>query len=1682
MPQNLDISRDTIMQIDRYIKAGRIHFTLLSNQEFDRVQSNEIYIDYGVDENGIPIHPTNGNMPMDGKPLRGTVRIKGPNGEKVELVGVTATKLKEFINNFLEVSVNRTKDYEPSMWLMLREDNQGDTGYNDSTIEQFYDFIKKNKSELTPYILQTFKEGKRDILIPYVTTDLIFYDVSKIIEGESIKNVDDVFELLYKLSTEVAKSVNTLVDSLRKKMENTLANLNANYTRSVNTMSTIEGSIRGLKQELSKYEGAIEKAVAVGKSAYTKKDITVKRGDVIVINTKGIKPGSENIEIPDIDINDTTAINSWKPTNTGNSSGFNTCKMIFIYTYPKYMNIMETVSKAVGQRMTDAELKAFLTKHKMATEYKLTDNTDLLDYRFENDKTFIVNMLPLNGEKPKDKVELDDDPAIPICNVKITYVNRLQTQFPANNSNGWNVGTQELSFFKGDKLMPWHLQIPNGYIIYRMPCNAPHQHNPMIHGYIVTSSMNMVVEVTPTEIPVYTRFFGYGNTQGIINMNPENLMLATDIYDKIGLGRWSKKGIHYASPVIRQQLIYSPTLTLWDTEADSYSILDGSGPARHMARLNLSSPDIGHLWKRDEYANQKFYTVHLTVQVYDSNGRLLPGASTSYLMQMVKAGYHLTRNNFDINPTGANGRYVYMETTFDTPVQNIRSNQYHTVKLKLANSGATYVQAHVHAMKFKSAWFTEIELNQMDTIFNHPVVYTSWNEIQGLENRHAILPIRYNFREWNPIDNRWENTHSSANKHYMVIPKHTIGGMLSILDVNLTSYANDFYHDIANYPNGFRVPNADNGEVLEVKLVHHTEVFKLVRLHYRDAKNELLYISEFKLYIPSKNTVTAEDVQRYKPDFINLNLTGFTTKSYNRDSAPVINIDIKTATLKNKQTKTRETTFKYHIEGNTNLIIYTQKVDTTNWGNTIKHKELPSFIVNASNEEIYHGNGTPNTKLKNHRFFPSDTVNGDTTYNLNQIVNIPVVDGIKFVTFIERLNVDNQTTPTNDKDNYTKLAELLISNNNDMSLVKSKLAENKLDIRTTNYILMRKGIDYSGRVIYTADGAFDHYKPVINMYSLDGSTDKWYGALDTYVNRGNHTIITAAKRFYIKQIFRYGSEKYVSSMSAHNVGVTTNTYIYHRWIPVSEKPYTVNASWYPQGFLYFGNANGSDLNSYVNKITNNTSRPTVAKRSIWPSLTGNVDIYIKFDLTNGTYNHMIYKKFTVPRNLPIATYNDITGDEPIRYQPLKDAKLVAIGDNFINRGEYFCSDNCLVLNEYIRWSTRSLKLVATKSEAEFKSKAEALTNMWYYQYKGTQYKGTTVNINDADVNFHNTSMRKYTAVNKADNNSILTPSTPTSNSNTPNSQGIIVPPVKINNNTLPVVPIYTPDTMNPEAFLSPIILTGNNDGTRVYIEFGPGINTYLPYVGTNDTIDEFNRIKSSDITVAQYGNPKHANTVSFTEVTDNGTIYIGCNYDMTFSLYSSYLSKLNIEVKRNSVGINNIVSDINGKRDLATLGLTSFRNSVVTRDATISIPRGIRMTSDITMLPGLSALKVLHPELPTEVDVALLDREFSIPLRKLSLRTTYIKFDNNKNIIQVPTSYWKPGFTLTVAPYVNGGATVRYTSKIKSQPTQDEIDTGIMSIEFDRRLAISVGMTVGYTIDAPNWKTSDEVLDVVKLI
>ena len=195
----IDNLKELHIELEKFLKTGRFSFAVLMWEQKDKAVINELIVKY--DE-------------KDHKPI---LYIKNADGEIVPIITESDRVMKEFLENFIEVNVDRTKNYEPSLYFMLRKDNNGNTGWNQSTIDQFYRFIEQNFSKLKPYVLQTFKDGVRDVVIPYVGTQMVFYDMGKLIKDAGVENFDNIVSMLYNLITDIRDNLVDIMNGIETK-------------------------------------------------------------------------------------------------------------------------------------------------------------------------------------------------------------------------------------------------------------------------------------------------------------------------------------------------------------------------------------------------------------------------------------------------------------------------------------------------------------------------------------------------------------------------------------------------------------------------------------------------------------------------------------------------------------------------------------------------------------------------------------------------------------------------------------------------------------------------------------------------------------------------------------------------------------------------------------------------------------------------------------------------------------------------------------------------------------------------------------------------------------------------------------------------------------------------------------------------------------------------------------------------------------------------------------------------------------------------------------------------------------------------------------------------------------------------------------------------------------------------
>ena len=1652
MSLKLEDTKDLLMQVDRMIKAGRMNFTLLSTDSYNHIKQNELFIDYGRDENGIPIGPLNNNFPKDGTPIRGTIKIMGPNGP-VDVTTLTGIKLREFIANFLEVSVNRTKDYEPSMWLMLRQNENGDTGYNESTIEQFYRFIQKNKNELTPYVMQTFKDGKRDVLIPYITSDLVFYDVSKIIENENIKNLDDVIKLLYKLSTDIAHTVTANIEALTKKMDQYLTNLNETALRINNTINSLDESLRNVNARLSNINSIVERAKIVSNSAFKSKTIDLKAGEVLVIHTKGGRPDNNDVEIPPIEI----------PSygNVDGSSPRKILKLIYIYHKPTYYSITELVNKSSGSSITSAELESFITKHNRQAFYKIGDNKQLVNnYKFTDNKTVVVNLDSIykdNNSLPDDTSEENDVNTIHTITIK--YVNKYKRDFPDDNSNNWLVGTQKLTFFKNDTIMYYHLNIPNGYMLYNMPSTNNRQANTFLQGYQVKYDTTIVVDVAPVNISTDINIIGDESKHIYTrNMLFDDYFSSTEIYDVLYKGKFTERTTKYYSN--EYNISYTPNIDITNDNIKGYmSVID--------ARYGLP------IFNRDS-TGRRFFTLRIKHEIFDDNRWDANKVGEFWVTYVVKPNITIEMNSFDYDinslemlPDSFSNRIININNDFTT------TNRGNTFGYKL-KSGKTVDDINKKLFTIKETkWYSSAELDRMDTLVKAAIISGNDPSIdiptKRIIDNVNIVGIRYQYKDWNPIHKRWEDVYEPGNNKRLYIDK----GIPTIVekDIGLAHLNTDFI-----YRNPNRVHNInDNTSIILVDLLSHKEIHKIVRFIYRDKLDRDIYIAEAKYYVGDGiKTINMTDVNKYLPSNIKIDNSTFSSINIDMSSAPVIDIIVKTASYKVSKPQ-RIIQFKYHLEGQPNNIIATKSIDVTYRDRIISKDEIPSLLQYPTKREMYIDNNIAGLKRfsnkSNHRFIPSDSV---ANYDIgSNIVMVPVKTYGSNISIIQiRYTEHNEVAARIPLDAFYELSTQLNRNNLD-TILKEPFKYN-LRITKTAYFTTNNKQVWTGNFIIPNATKLELTKET-SIYDIEGlsaNSTRYSGCHNTY-NYINKQVPACVIYTYGRDIVGSGVAGFTNNMVRHDYNF--NRLIYN-WLNRSGIDYITKASWNSNGLMYY-NMNELPIRKIFNDGSNN--------RSSYPDkIVNNIPVIVEFDiLTRNKENQKsFYKQFILGTaryiSNPINTFSNISSIMP---------KYLETPMGHINMGDYFLCDYPAIMSPEInKFSTVNLQFKNQSEDRFIANSKEFINNIKFINKSGNLINGiepvTIPKIeNILGVSRNNTAIMTTSGRNLR---SIGLPDQEVSEASSrqvqiyPNNSGYTPVPK-------PVVPKpieYTNANVRPEALLSPIILTGEFNAAKIYIEFGPGINAYLPKVATNDHINETNRLKTSDIVVAQYGAKLGSNIISMAEVSQNGIIYIGANYDIRFTLWSAYLDTLVTKVYKNTNNINDIAIFVNMHGDYNTFGLTPYRNTVITRDATISVPRGLKLTENMTLING-NAGKVIE-DWNNDIDITNLglSKDFSIPLRKLAFKNTYIKYEELRNTIVVPTAYWKPGMILTVNLYTNNELHMRYRSAVKNSLTSEEIRTGVARYEFNQKLNIPVGTTVGYIIEAPNYVTSNEVKGVIQII
>lgn len=255
-------TKEVFVELEKFLKTGRFSFAVLTWDNRNKAVVNELIVKYDKDK----------------KPM---LYMKNPDGELKPIITESDSTLKDFLENYIEISVDRTKNYEPSLWFMLRQDENGNTGWNKSTVSQFYNFIDQNMNKLKPYMLQVFNKGNRDILVPFIGTQMVYYDVGRLVKGEGIENFDNVINILYNLITDIKDNLIDIMNAVQTKFDDMNAKLvqenerqNIEIENLGNQMKETEKLVAGVLDELGDIRSTTERRlrsvdITVGGNANT---------------------------------------------------------------------------------------------------------------------------------------------------------------------------------------------------------------------------------------------------------------------------------------------------------------------------------------------------------------------------------------------------------------------------------------------------------------------------------------------------------------------------------------------------------------------------------------------------------------------------------------------------------------------------------------------------------------------------------------------------------------------------------------------------------------------------------------------------------------------------------------------------------------------------------------------------------------------------------------------------------------------------------------------------------------------------------------------------------------------------------------------------------------------------------------------------------------------------------------------------------------------------------------------------------------------------------------------------------------------------------------------------------------------------------------------------------------------
>lgn len=232
-----EITPEVLLELESYIKAGRIGMGLLTLDRAGEALTHELLVDY---QKGQPV-----------------LHIKNPDGTCVPISTASETLLKEFVEKFIEVGdTMKYSEFRPKLFFMTKKSANLQT-ISQEVLKEFRSQIEQEKHVLKPSITHVYKHGQEHKLIPYVGADFVWFDLGKYISDEKIKSVEDVFPVFYQMAVEAKTSLTTMAskveglnDAYQKKLEEDNKRQDEQIEKLTVDVSLMKQKVEGLTSQL----------------------------------------------------------------------------------------------------------------------------------------------------------------------------------------------------------------------------------------------------------------------------------------------------------------------------------------------------------------------------------------------------------------------------------------------------------------------------------------------------------------------------------------------------------------------------------------------------------------------------------------------------------------------------------------------------------------------------------------------------------------------------------------------------------------------------------------------------------------------------------------------------------------------------------------------------------------------------------------------------------------------------------------------------------------------------------------------------------------------------------------------------------------------------------------------------------------------------------------------------------------------------------------------------------------------------------------------------------------------------------------------------------------------------------------------------------------------------------------